>query len=339
MFAFEISPDIDAIYYILTFFLFSYYIYMAGLAQLFGQVASSGLGSAVRAGVQAGRTAQNVRGAIEGVDDAKQLLETALNEDEYLRSGTTKDYIKKLNSDVVDFVENIPVIGEPLSILSTPLKMAYEGFVDDVLAPIFFDTEAEEKALERRRDWTQFIAERSLAKYGYVMTPDEWRAAEFEQLKERTAQKNEQTVKGMEEFEQKAKEAGFDNTAEYSDFARKQRQREIGEDVQELGFKNNREYIDARREETKRIREQRRQANRGVIPRSAAGVPVPTPEPITYENPRISPFVAPIRPMVPSRPAAPLPNPFANIPQLQQQLLSGIIQGLTPSQFSGVRTQ
>jgi hypothetical protein len=310
---------------------------MAGLAQLFGAVSGSTLGNVVRTGVAAGRTAAGVRGAVEGVEDAKQLLDTALNEDEYLRNGTTKDYIKKLNSDVVDFVENIPVIGEPLSILGTPLKMAYEGFVDDVLAPIFFDTEAEEKALERRRDWNQFIAERSLAKYGYVMTPDEWRAAEFEQLKERTAQKNEQTAKGMEEFEKQAKEAGFDNTAEYSMFAKKQRQREIAEDVQELGYKNNREYIDARREETKRIREQRRQSGRGVIPRG--GVPVPTPEPITYENPRISPFVAPIRPMIPSQPSRPLPNPFANIPQLQQQLLSGIIQGLTPSQFSGVRTQ
>jgi hypothetical protein len=310
---------------------------MAGLAQLFGAVSSSGLGTAVRTARQVGQAGQAVRGAVEGVEDAKRLIDTALSEDDYLRNGTTKDYIKKLNSDVVDFVENIPVIGEPLSILSTPLKMAYEGFVDDILAPIFFDTEAEEKALERRRDWTQYTAERSLMKYGYVMTPAEWQAAEFEQLKERTEEKNQKLSQEMEEFQKKAEEAGFDNTADYSRFTREANKKEIAEEIKDLGYSSNREYIDSRREETKRLREMRRQNKTGLIPRSSG--PIPTPQPMEFTNQRTSPFVSPIRPS-----AAPTGRPFYNsslaaIPSLQQQQLSGIIQGLTPFQFSGVRQQ
>lgn len=308
---------------------------MAGLAQLFGAVSSSGVGQVVRTGAQAAKAGLAVKGAVEGVEDAKKLLETALNEDEYLRNGTTKDYIKKLNSDVVDFVENIPVIGEPLSVLGTPLKMAYEGFVDDILAPIFFDTEAEEKALERRRDWTQYIAERSLAKYGYVMTPQEWQAAEFEQLKERTERRNQQRAEEMEAFRKKAEEAGFKTTAEYSVAARNARKEEIKEDLKELGYNSPREYIDARREQTKKIREERRKAGRGVIPRSSQ--PVPTPEPITYENPRTSPFVAPIRPTPPAaRPGSNVNNPFSTLVEARQSQF-GIVPGLTPFQFSGVR--
>lgn len=311
---------------------------MAGLGQLFGAVSQSALGSAVRAGVQTARTANQIRGAVEGVEDGKKLLETALNEDDYLRNGTTKDYIKKLNSDVVDFVENIPVIGEPLSILGTPLKMAYEGFVDDVLAPIFFNTEEEEKALERRRDWTQYIAERSLAKYGYVMTPEEWRQAEFEQLKERTERKNQQLAEEMEAFRKKAEEAGFKTVEEYRVASRNARKEEIKEDLKELGYNSPREYIDARREETKKIREQRRREGRGVIPRGEEVFP--TPEPITYNNPRTSPFVSPIRPTMatPSRLQGNIINPFSNLIQAQQNQLAGIVQGLTPYQYSGVRT-
>lgn len=308
---------------------------MAGLAQLFGAVSSSGVGQVVRTGAQAAKAGLAVKGAVEGVEDAKKLLETALNEDEYLRNGTTKDYIKKLNSDVVDFVENIPVIGEPLSVLGTPLKMAYEGFVDDVLAPIFFDTEAEEKALERRRDWTQYIAERSLAKYGYVMNPQEWQAAEFEQLKERTERKNQQLAEEMEAFRKKAEEAGFKTTAEYSVAARNARKEEIKEDLKELGYNSPREYIDARREQTKKIREERRKAGRGVIPRSPQQVP--TPEPILYENPRTSPFVAPIRPTPPAaRPGSNVNSPFSTLVEARQSQF-GIVPGLTPFQFSGVR--
>lgn len=311
---------------------------MAGLGQLFGVLGQSALGSAVRAGVQTARTANQIRGAVEGVEDAKKLLETALNEDDYLRNGTTKDYIKKLNSDVVDFVENIPIIGESMSVLGTPLKMAYDGFVDDVLAPIFFDTEAEEKALERRRDWIQYIAERSLAKYGYVMTPDEWRQAEFEQLKERTEQKNKQLAEEMEAFRKKAEDAGFKTTAEYRVASREANKKEIQEEVKALGFNSPREYIDARREETKKIREQRRREGRGVIPRGQEVFP--TPEPITYNNPRTSPFVSPINPAMspPSRLQGNIFNPFSNLIQAQQNPGAGIIRGLTPYQYSGVRT-
>lgn len=310
---------------------------MAGIAQLFGAVSSSGLGQVVRTGVAAAKTGMAVKGAVEGVEDAKKLLDTALNEDDYLRNGTTKDYIKKLNSDVVDFVENIPVIGEPLSVLGTPLKMAYEGFVDDVLAPIFFDTEAEEKALERRRDWAQFIAERSLAKYGYVMTPQQWREAEFEQLKEKTERRNQQRAEEMEAFQKKAEDAGFKTTAEYSAAAREARKKEIQEEVKEMGYNSPREYLDARREQTKKLREQRRQQGRGVIPRGS-GEYFPPPE-ITYDNPRTSPFVSPTRPMTPVRPTQVM-NPFSNfnnIMQSQQNQLAGIVQGLTAPQFSGVR--
>lgn len=308
---------------------------MAGLAQLFGAVSSSGVGQVVRTGAQAAKAGLAVKGAVEGVEDAKKLLETALNEDEYLRNGTTKDYIKKLNSDVVDFVENIPVIGESISVLGTPLKMAYDAFIDDVLGPIFFNTEAEEKALERRRDYTQWIAERSLAKYGYVMTPQEWQAAEFEQLKERTERRNQQRAEEMEAFRKKAEEAGFKTTAEYSVAARNARKEEIKEDLKELGYNSPREYIDARREQTKKIREERRKAGRGVIPRSPQ--PVPTPEPITYENPRTSPFVAPIRPTPPAaRPGSNVNSPFSTLVEARQSQF-GIVPGLTPFQFSGVR--
>lgn len=313
---------------------------MAGLAQLFGTVSSSGLGQAVRTGIQAGKTGLAIKGAIEGVEDGKRLLETALNEDDFLRNGTTKDYIKRLNEDVVNFVENIPVVGEPLSILSTPLIEGYNAFVDDVLAPIFFDTEAEEKALERRRDWIQFTAERSLAKYGYVMTPEEWRQAEFEQLKENVERKNKQLSEEMEAFQKKAEDAGFKTVEQYRVASREARKKEIEEDVKALGYNSPREYIDARREETKKIREQRRREGRGVIPRGRPGEMFPTPEPITYDNPRTSPFVSPTRPeILPSRPQGNIINPFSNLIQSQQNQLAGIIPGLTPIQYSGRPTR
>jgi len=310
---------------------------MAGLAQLFGTIGSSTLGQVARGAVQAGKAGLAVKGAVEGVEDAKKLIDTALNEDDYLRNGTTKDYIKKLNSDVVDFVENIPVIGEPLSILGTPLKMAFEGFVDNILAPIFFNTELEEKALERRRDWTQFIAERSLAKYGYIMTPDEWRQAEFEQLKERVELKNQKLGEEMEAFKKKAEDEGFKTVEEYRVASREANKKEIEEDVKALGYNSPREYLEARREQTKKIREQRRKQGRGTIPRGEEVFP--TPEPILYDNPRTSPFVSPIRPQIlPQRPQGNIINPFSNLIQAQQNQLTGIIQGLTPFQYSGVRT-
>jgi hypothetical protein len=311
---------------------------MAGLSQLFGAVSQSGLGTAVRAGVQAGRTAQQVRGAYQGYEDGKRLIETALNEDDYLRNGTTKDYIKKLNEDVVKFTSNIPVIGEPLSILSTPLIEGYNAFVDDVLAPIFFDTEAEEKALERRRDWVQFTAERSLAKYGYVMTPQEWSNAEFEQLKENVERKNKQLSEEMEAFQKKAEEEGFKTVEEYRVASREANKKEIEEDVKALGYNSPREYLDATREETKRIRQERRSQGRGVIPRGRPGEIFPQAQPITYNNPRTSPFVSPIRPsIVPARPTGNIINPFSTLIQAQQNALAGIIQGITPIQYSGVR--
>lgn len=181
---------------------------MAGLAGLGGELRSAlapiarGVGTAISTG-------SNIYGAYKAVEDSEKLLKDALNEDDYLRYGTTEDYIKQLSSGVIDLAGDIPVIGEAMTVMGTPLKMAMDGFVSDVLAPIFLDTDAERKAIERRIDWENHVADASQLRYGVRMNPAEYQEAKFQDLVAKTDSKNADLSRAMNMDAERAKEMGY----------------------------------------------------------------------------------------------------------------------------------
>ena len=69
---------------------------MAGISQLIGAVGSSGLGQLARGAQTAYRVGTGVKGALDASKSTRELLDDAINEDNYLRYGTTEDYIKKI---------------------------------------------------------------------------------------------------------------------------------------------------------------------------------------------------------------------------------------------------
>jgi hypothetical protein len=236
---------------------------MAGLGQLIGAVSSSGLGTAIRGAQTAYRVGSGVKGALDATKSTKELLDDALNEDNYLRYGTTEDYIKKLSSDAINVAGDIPVLGEAMTVLGTPLKMAMDGFVSDVLAPVFLDTEAERKAIERRMDWERYVAEDSLYKYGYVMTPAQWQEAKHQENIEKNKARTDAQSQKIEEDTKRAKELGYGSIREMTAGERQKNLEDMRAEAERLGYSSLGEYSRARQEMARKTRASKRPTTLG----------------------------------------------------------------------------
>lgn len=153
--------------------------------------------------------------------------------------GSEADQIKGLSRGVTSLAENIPVLGEAVSVLSKPINAATDFFVDEVISPLFLD----QRKAQISKDWANYIKEESLRKYGQELTPDEYRTVKHYELQQKTEAKNEAYSQGVRDFEQKAKDAGFNSTAEYSKFLRDQnrerlRQKKQNQQLQGQGKDN-----------------------------------------------------------------------------------------------------
>lgn len=140
--------------------------------------------------------------------DEYQHLKDAIRQEAEMRtqerfSNSPSNQIKNLNASVVSAVGNVPILKEPLQKVGGALTNAFGFFTDNVLAPIFGFDDREAREKETRRQ--ERIIGKTIRKTA---------------LRERQA---EEYSRGMEDFQRKAEQAGFDSTAEYSAFLRRTR--------------------------------------------------------------------------------------------------------------------
>ena len=297
---------------------------MAGVAGLGGELRSA-LAPIARGVGQAISTGSNIYGAYKAVEDGEKLLKDALNEDDYLRYGTTEDYIKQLSSGVVDLAGDIPVIGEAVSVLGTPLKMAIDGFVGDVLAPIFLDTDAERKAIERRIEWENYVGDMSELRYGVRMTPAQYQEAKFQDLVAKTDSKNADLARQIAMDAERAKELGYKDAESMYRGLREERKADIKAFAESRGM-TTMELKDRLREEGKLKRKEileRRNKLRYTQPPSSYSIVRPTPIP------------TPPRPTVPlgmGRPSATdIGRPISALGQMYSQSIQNAMSQLQNS--------
>jgi hypothetical protein len=113
--------------------------------------------------------------------------------------------IKDLNEVVLGVGEKIPVVGEAIKKMSPYIKMGYDGFVDNVLAPVFFPQEKRimEENARKQREREERVARREEAKIAGLIREAETYA----------------------NFDDLARSKGFNNASEYSsDIFRRRRE-------------------------------------------------------------------------------------------------------------------
>jgi hypothetical protein len=297
---------------------------MAGVAGLAGEVRSA-LSPIVRNVGQAVSVGSNIYGAYKAVEDSEKLLKDALNEDDYLRYGTTEDYLKQLSSGVVDLAGDIPVLGEAMSVLGTPLKMAIDGFIGDVLAPVFLDTDAERKAIERRMEWENFVGDASEMRYGVRMNPAQYQEAKFNDLVNKTDAKNADLSRQMASDAEEAKRMGYADAESMYRGLRGQNKADIKAFAESRGM-TPMELKDRLREEAKTKRMENK--------RKSSRIPTYTQPPATYSVVRDTPFPVAPRPSITGmgRPSSTMiGRPVSQVGQMYNNMISSAMSQLQNS--------
>lgn len=126
------------------------------------------------------------------------------------------EQIKQASRSVIQAAKSVPGLGEAVEFLGEPIGAVTDLFVDNVISPLFLD----KRKAQISKDWAEYVKEASKSRYGSEMTPEQFMQAKHSDLIDKTNMKNQQFSQGMDDFERRARLAGFKSTAEYSKYLR-----------------------------------------------------------------------------------------------------------------------
>lgn len=152
-------------------------------------------------------------------------------------SNPDAELVKGLSGAVFDVAESIPGFGTFLGTISGPIKAGLNAITDAIM----YDPDWERKQ-KNKAEWTEYIREMSLHKYGRELTPEEYRYVQWELKKRRMAKLAKERAEAIERDTKRAKEAGFKTIGEYTANIKTKGREDLKERLKRAGFVSGREY-------------------------------------------------------------------------------------------------